>query len=839
MKNSVSNWIILIFLIFCGKPISAFTQALIRMDQHQFDRLGKSDYLWIEKYKNSIFLLVPYLESWENKGFNIELLDPDVETGKFYWMNALFQPLSWRNRNFQSDDFRILWSDDYRALVRTRHHRFIQDLPGQPQAQRINFRCSQKQPMDYQIRRPEVAVSTADIVQSIIDSVSIEQIYEYERHLSGIEPFWLYGNLDSLSTRYSEHPHIFKAQNYIKECLEQMGYQVELDPFGGGGILNDVQFAPDQANTGWVITTDRIYGSLDSGQSWTIQYQSNDGLGLWSVFPVNHLIAYVVGDYGKILFTSNAGQNWQVQNSPAISYHFGVFFRNATLGWIAGDVGNIMKTTDGGTSWQLKSTPSSSRLYDVFFIDDLEGWAVGQNGAIIHSIDGGESWQTQTSGTGSRLHGVYFLNPDTGFVVGWSGQVRRTVNGGTSWNALSVPINDYFYDIDFVDAQNGIIVGWNGSCLKTTNGGSSWTTDSNILQSDAYAVDFVDAQHIWAAGDGLIARNEGFGTVWQSQLPYLPEATLNNVVATKTGTVSPDQYYIICAHYDDMPPGTLAPGADDNASGTVTVLEAARVLADYDFQKSIRFVLFAGEEQGLVGSAHYAALAATNGDQILGVINLDMIGYDFNNDGRMEIHAGTMLNSQELGTFVRGNIINWGLSLTPEYITSGSTSASDHASFWYNGYPAILLIEDFQDFTPYYHTVSDELSTLRQSYFESNAKLAIGSLAVLAIIDSGATGITEESLLQNFILYEPYPNPFNPSISVEYVLPSAEKVRAEVYDLLGQKVKELNNNTQSAGRHKISWPGDATNGQPVASGIYLLKISTANWTAVKKIFLIR
>jgi hypothetical protein len=263
------------------------------------------------------------------------------------------------------------------------------------------------------------------------------------------------------------------------------------------------------------------------------------------------------------------------------------------------------------------------------------------------------------------------------------------------------------------------------------------------------------------------------------------------------------------------------------------------VLAEYDFQKSIRFVLFSAEEQGLIGSAHYAAQASTNGDQILGVINLDMIGYDGNNDTRMEIHAGNLLSSQELGNFVRGNITNWGLSLTADYLTSGSTNASDHASFWNYGYPAILMIEDFQDFTPYYHTVNDVLSTLRQSYFLSNARLAIGSLAVLAVIDSVATGITEGSVPDNFILYEPYPNPFNPAISIEYVLPRSEKVKAEVYDLLGQRVQVLENGIQSAGRHKITWQGDAANGQLAASGVYLIKLSVSNWTEVKKIVLMR
>ena len=838
MKSLQHTWWVALVVLLLSIASNSYSQYLIRTDVNKFPSWNVDKILWHEEYRESKFLALPEIRPIQQAGFSYELLDSDVETGKFYWLHAFTSPYEWSEVSKIIENLNILWYDEQRALVRVRSHNFVNKLPRSVQAQRINFHYHATMPIENFLPLSRTSANTASLIQSILDSVSIDQIYEYERHLSGVEPFLIYGQLDSISSRHSNNPQIFKAQNYLTDRLEQMGYQVELDPFGGG-IIYDVQFAPGQADTGWAVTTDRIYGTFDGGQNWTIQYQSSTGLDLWSVFPLNSHIAYAVGDNGKILFTNNAGQLWQQQTSPASSYHFGVCFRNENLGWIAGDMGNIMKTTNGGVNWQIKSTPTSNRLYDIFFVDDQNGWAVGRNGTIIRTNNGGESWQLQTSGTTSRLYGVYFLNPDTGFVVGWDGQVRRTVNGGTNWSAVSVPLNNYFYDIDFIDAQNGIIVGWNGSCLKTTNGGSSWTTDSNLLQSDAYAVDFVDSQNIWAAGEGLFARNQGFGTTWQSQIQHLPQASLNNVIATKVGTLLPDQFYIICAHYDDMPSGPLAPGADDNASGTVTVLEAARVLARYNLQHSIRFVLFAGEEQGLVGSAHYAAQAYANGDQILGVINLDMIGYDGNNDGRMEIHAGNMLNSQEIGNLVRNNNINWGLSLMTEYITSGSTGASDHASFWTYGYPAILLIEDFQDFTPFYHTVNDVLSTLRPSYFEKIAKLAIGSIAVLTGIDSVATGINEDHQLNDYVLYEPYPNPFNPSITIEYMLPHASNMVVTIYDLLGRPVKELHRSWQVAGRHKIIWNGENQNGKPVASGIYLLKISANNWMESKKIILMR
>jgi acetylornithine deacetylase/succinyl-diaminopimelate desuccinylase-like protein len=95
-----------------------------------------------------------------------------------------------------------------------------------------------------------------------------------------------------------------------------------------------------------------------------------------------------------------------------------------------------------------------------------------------------------------------------------------------------------------------------------------------------------------------------------------------NVYAVQQGTDYPNQKYIISAHYDDMPSGTIAPGADDNASGTASVLEAARIISQYVSEYTIIYALWDEEEQGLVGSDYYATQAAAAGDSILGVINL-------------------------------------------------------------------------------------------------------------------------------------------------------------------------------------------------------------------------
>ena len=107
-------------------------------------------------------------------------------------------------------------------------------------------------------------------------------------------------------------------------------------------------------------------------------------------------------------------------------------------------------------------------------------------------------------------------------------------------------------------------------------------------------------------------QNYGMTTTIQSF-----STTGKNVLGVQTGTEFPNKKFIICAHYDDMPSGTTAPGADDNASGTAAVIEAARIFSQYSFPFTIVYALWDEEEQGLIGSDYYATQASNAGDSIL------------------------------------------------------------------------------------------------------------------------------------------------------------------------------------------------------------------------------
>jgi uncharacterized repeat protein (TIGR01451 family) len=227
---------------------------------------------------------------------------------------------------------------------------------------------------------------------------------------------------------------------------------------------------------------------------------------------------------------------------------------------------------------------------------------------------------------------------------------------------------------------------------------------------------------------GLDVRYQNFSLGW---------TPLDNIEGTLSGWgAGSDVVYIVCAHYDSISndPYNAAPGADDNASGTAAVLEAARVLSHYRYRHTLRFVTFAGEEQGIYGSYYYVAEAHSAGTDIGGAINLDIVAWDSNDDDVMEIHAGTGDDSQDLGiAFLNANA-TYGISLVPEYITSGATTSSDHVRFWNRGYPAILAIEDFQDFTPYYHQTSDTLDKLDLPYATKFVQATVATLAELSEI---------------------------------------------------------------------------------------------------------
>jgi hypothetical protein len=216
-----------------------------------------------------------------------------------------------------------------------------------------------------------------------------------------------------------------------------------------------------------------------------------------------------------------------------------------------------------------------------------------------------------------------------------------------------------------------------------------------------------------------------------------------NVVAEKPGLVDADEVYLLTAHVDDLPNSSVAPGADDNGSGSVAVLMAARLLASRHFAYTVRFILFTGEEYGLLGSDAYAADCAARGENIRGVVNLDMLAYNSDALRAIDLHASNSVPASFELTRVFSEVIGaYSLDLRPDrFVDEEVLWYSDQWSFLVRGFPAMMAIEDDDDFTPHYHKASDTLSTLDLDYYADFTRAAIAAVAHLArVLPNGDMG---------------------------------------------------------------------------------------------------
>ena len=741
---------------------------------------------------------------WLNdNGFRFEAVDFDNENFSIYLITV-------DNMTGLPDDINVLYGSEGFVLSSNAPE-------GDYQFRKLDLK---RYPKTDHNNSGNIILEYSSVIDHLISQVSQDTIMQFLTGLTGETGVWVNGQLDTIATRYSPTDGNALAAAYLTEILIGYGYQTEYHGFYGG---NGRHIAIYDENLAWMATQGaRAYRTTNGGASW-IYMPVITPAELWGVTNVGPDSVWVTGDNGTIKFSSDGGESFNYQNYSGNNYLFGVDFINNVEGWIAGDNGLILHTTNSGWSWVAQSTPTTSRLYDVCFVDNEYGWAVGRSGVVIHTTNGGADWSNQNANTGSRLYGVDFTDRNNGWLCGWDGVVRRTTDGGASWQTVYLGTSTEKYHIDFISPSLGCVVGWDGEIFTTTDGGDNWTEQSSNTMKNFYGVSFADTLNGVATGGVIITRTTDGGITWIDESGNHEDAW-QNVIATKTGTVYPDEQVVICGHFDNISeqPYDVAPGADDNGTGATAVIEAARLYANASFEKTVKFCLWTGEEQGLLGSAAYAADAYMSGDNIVGVYNFDMIGYDGNGDGVIELHCGTENSSIALGDLFITVINDYLINLLPEQITYGSTDRSDHASFWDYNYPAILGIEDFSnDFNPYYHTTGDNMSIIDAPYFTEYTKAAIGAAATLAVPDSTMTSIDGLGALPSgFVLHGNYPNPFNAATTISFTLGSQSDVSLAVYDILGRKVAQLIDKRLDTGAHRIAWNAD-----DMSSGLYFYRLS--------------
>ncbi|WP_417876763.1 M28 family metallopeptidase [Winogradskyella sediminis] len=250
----------------------------------------------------------------------------------------------------------------------------------------------------------------------------------------------------------------------------------------------------------------------------------------------------------------------------------------------------------------------------------------------------------------------------------------------------------------------------------------------------------------------IVSRYQSLGyTAIEEQAFSFSGNTSHNIIITKTGSVYPNTFIVIDAHYDTI----NGPGTNDNGSGTVLLLEMARLLKNVDTEYSIKFIHFSGEEAGLIGSNYYVntTVIPQNMDIAL-VFNIDQVGgvsgtindtiiCEYDTTAPIENNAESLAATNTLATCI-GLYSNLGTELSNAY-------GSDYVPFENAGKVITGLYEKNE--TPHSHSPTDVLANMDPNYLYEVTKGSVGAALEFAIgistLSASETVPTEKKTLNS------------------------------------------------------------------------------------------
>jgi hypothetical protein len=263
------------------------------------------------------------------------------------------------------------------------------------------------------------------------------------------------------------------------------------------------------------------------------------------------------------------------------------------------------------------------------------------------------------------------------------------------------------------------------------------------------------SQQLSQAADYIEAQFSAAGFLPRRQEYLVSDVPCWNLEAELAGTTRPEEIIVVGSHYDTVPG---SPGANDNTSGVAATLALARRFATHRTSRTLRFVAFANEEKPYahteqMGSRVYSRRCRERGENVVGMISLETIGYYddrpgsqkypppiglfYPSEGNFIAFVGNLKSAefvrQAVASFRRNEQFPSEGAALPELITR--IRDSDHGSFWHEGYPALMVTDTANFRYPFYHTPED---TVDKIDFDRLARVVRGLEKVLGELADAA-----------------------------------------------------------------------------------------------------
>ncbi len=660
----------------------------------------------------------------------------------------------------------------------------------------VDFEALARKP---QPERFEARDEVADIVAAVDRA-------RYERTVRDLVAF---------GTRYSYAPQCKRVADYIEDAFSKLGVDVKRDRYFGPELK---EVAAAGTEVAWAAGELGVVArSTNAGKRWDVVAQLGDDAISFACSSANE--AWMGTERGVIWHTDNGGLTWDEQTLGEDDVN-DLYFLDRDRGWAVTTAGDIFGTTDGGDTWRLLSNVGAW-LRGVAFFDDKYGLICGSSGYIARTVDGGSSWQKVGAAPKYKLESVSYRTSSEAYIVGEGGTVLRSTDAGSSWAAVDLNTERWFRDVSFAGSA-GYVVGGIGGFWRTRDG-SSWQKKA-APKYVLYSVAGAPPERVWCgAGGGAIPYSADGGDTWQDQAENADptsEFVWDSVWAEQRGRGGASGTVLACAHYDSVSelsslqePSAPAPGADDNATGTAAVLEFARAGRGHAYRRNVIYVCFSGEEEGLLGSSHFASRMATAGEPLLGVINMDMLGYA--DKLPEDADVVTDVNGLWLAEYMRAAASSYVPSLGVDVTVDEKMWFSDHKSFWDFGYAANLVIEDWPLVYKHANTSKDTID---------NVNFDVGTLMTKGVVATAASLASPTSLptVSSLDAVKVYPNPYKSGKHHGRVyfanLPANSKIK--FYNIAGELVWEGGNGPEPLWALELS----SGAGTIKSSGVFLYLI---------------
>jgi len=306
--------------------------------------------------------------------------------------------------------------------------------------------------------------------------------------------------------------HIISAGgNEFNDSLQSIffsgdqGFSWEINPLDDiSAWIKSIDFTDSMHGIG-VGYSGKMVKTYDGGHVWaqTVTPVSNTR-HFNKVFFLDSLTGFVAGGWRAhdsiqtILKSTDGGNNWNIVYDQPGFWLRSIFFIDGLNGFAVGDSGTILKTTNGGSAWTPVTSPLPRNFNSLTFINATTGYIVGGDDAdslrtILQTTNGGQSWSVLLDEPGGWLTDIFFLAQTTGFIVGSYATFWKTANGGQSWNPEVVggaQPTDYFNTVRFYNQNFGVIGAKSGKVYVYTTSVVPEITTFGATPRDSTGVTF-------------------------------------------------------------------------------------------------------------------------------------------------------------------------------------------------------------------------------------------------------------------------------------------------------------------------------------------------------------